>query len=377
MSSGCDHGRPAARLGWADRPDAWWPSAFRPGLYWALDHPGLPLLPLQRGAPLGQASAMVMPYDSQHNIFRWNHAFLLAHVRCWTDPGPDVPAYASRWQRQRATVPAKAQRIAPPEAASAPARALRPAPLRIRPQLARLHGHGADAHEPECQPQGRAPDDREHGVLHAERCLREALAEDLPLFQIVFLRRVLTTAILLTSAAAAMGQLRLRPGPGDRARLSWRTVFEIATMVAFLYALVNMPIANATAILAALPLSVTVGRGVFLGEPLGWRRMSAVLVGFVGVMLIVQPGTEGSTCGRCRRMLAVLFITGPGPRDPPNQGRACHRLAWRWSRQSAVGAVSLRAEPVPDLGARGPARAIFHRAAPRFSSSAATCSRSW
>jgi hypothetical protein len=31
--------------------------------------------------------------------------------------------------------------------------------------------------------------------------------------------------------------LRYGPGPGDRARLVWRTVFEIATMVAFLYAL--------------------------------------------------------------------------------------------------------------------------------------------
>jgi S-adenosylmethionine uptake transporter len=135
------------------------------------------------------------------------------------------------------------------------------------------------------------------------------LAEDMPLFQIVFLRSVLT-AILLAMAAAAMGQLRLRPGPGDRARLTWRTLFEIATMVAFLYALVNMPIANATAILAALPLSVTLAAAVFLKEPLGWRRMSAVLVGFVGVMLIVQPGTDGFNAFSLSAMLAVLFITG-------------------------------------------------------------------
>lgn len=135
------------------------------------------------------------------------------------------------------------------------------------------------------------------------------LAEDVPLFQIVFLRSVLT-AILLTIAAAALGQLRLRPGAGDKARLTWRTVFEIATMVAFLYALVNMPIANATAILAALPLSVTVAAAVFLNEPLGWRRISAVLVGFVGVMLIVQPGTDGFNAFSLSALLAVVFITG-------------------------------------------------------------------
>jgi drug/metabolite transporter (DMT)-like permease len=135
------------------------------------------------------------------------------------------------------------------------------------------------------------------------------LAEDMPLFQIVFLRSVLT-AILLAIAAAALGQLRLRPGPGDRARLTLRTIFEIATMVAFLYALVNMPIANATAILAALPLSVTVAAAVFLKEPLGWRRISAVLVGFFGVMLIVQPGTGGFNAFSLSALLAVVFITG-------------------------------------------------------------------
>jgi len=135
------------------------------------------------------------------------------------------------------------------------------------------------------------------------------VAEDLPLFQIVFLRSVLTV-ILMSVAAVWLGQFRLSFGPGDRARLTWRTLFEIATMVAFLYALINMPIANATAILSALPLAVTVAAAVFLKEPLGWRRISAVLVGFVGVMLIVQPGTDGFNVFSLSALLAVLFITG-------------------------------------------------------------------
>jgi S-adenosylmethionine uptake transporter len=71
-----------------------------------------------------------------------------------------------------------------------------------------------------------------------------------------------------------------------------------------------MPIANAVAILSALPLAVTVAAAVFLGEPLGWRRMSAVLVGFVGVMLIVQPGTDGFNAFSLAALLAVMFITG-------------------------------------------------------------------
>jgi drug/metabolite transporter (DMT)-like permease len=135
------------------------------------------------------------------------------------------------------------------------------------------------------------------------------LAEDLPLFQIVFLRGLLTTG-LLVALAAYLGQLRFNLQPGDRARLGWRTAFEIGAMVAFLMALVNMPIANATAILAALPLSVTVAAALFLGEPLGWRRMSAVTIGFIGVLLIVRPGTEGFNVWSLSALLAVFIITG-------------------------------------------------------------------
>ncbi|MDG4650301.1 DMT family transporter [Roseibacterium sp. SDUM158017] len=135
------------------------------------------------------------------------------------------------------------------------------------------------------------------------------LAQDVPLFQIVFLRGVLTT-FLLTLLAASLGQLRFSIPRADRAKVAWRTIFEIGAMVAFLTALVNMPIANATAILSALPLAVTVAAAVFLGEPLGWRRLSAVLAGFAGVMLIVQPGTEGFNAYALFALLAVLIITG-------------------------------------------------------------------
>ena len=135
------------------------------------------------------------------------------------------------------------------------------------------------------------------------------LAEDLPLFQIVFLRGVLTTA-MLAGLAAYFGQLRFNLQPGDRAKLGWRSVLEIAAMVTFLLALVNMPIANATAILAALPLCVTLAAWVFLGEPLGWRRLSAVRVGFLGVLLIVQPGTDGFNVWSLFALLAVFVITG-------------------------------------------------------------------
>lgn len=134
------------------------------------------------------------------------------------------------------------------------------------------------------------------------------LAADLPLFQIVFLRGVLTT-IMLVALAIWFRQFTLRVPREDRWRLTGRTLCEIGAMVFFLLALINMPIANATAILSALPLVVTVAAAVFLAEPLGWRRMSAVVVGFLGVMLIVQPGTEGFNIWSLSALVSVFIIT--------------------------------------------------------------------
>jgi S-adenosylmethionine uptake transporter len=135
------------------------------------------------------------------------------------------------------------------------------------------------------------------------------LSADLPLFQMVFLRGILTTA-LLVGLALAFGQFTLRVPRADWGALAGRTLCEIGTVVFFLTALINMPIANATAILSALPLVVTLAAALFLGEPLGWRRMSAVIVGFLGVMLIVQPGTDGFNVWALSALFAVFLITG-------------------------------------------------------------------
>jgi drug/metabolite transporter (DMT)-like permease len=50
---------------------------------------------------------------------------------------------------------------------------------------------------------------------------------------------------------------------------------------------------NAAPILQALPLAVTMGAAMFLGEKVGWRRWLAIAVGFGGVMVIIRPGAEG------------------------------------------------------------------------------------
>jgi S-adenosylmethionine uptake transporter len=70
-----------------------------------------------------------------------------------------------------------------------------------------------------------------------------------------------------------------------------------------------MPIANAVAILQVLPLVVALAAWLFLGEPLGARRLAAIAVGFFGVMLIIRPGFEGFTVWSLNALASVLAIT--------------------------------------------------------------------
>ncbi|WP_439140376.1 DMT family transporter [Roseicyclus sp.] len=134
------------------------------------------------------------------------------------------------------------------------------------------------------------------------------VAETVPLFQVIFLRGLGTTILLAIFVQATTG---LRPTfpRRDRPLIAGRTLAEIFAMVSFTMALTNMAIANATAILAALPLVVTLGAALVFRDKVGWRRLSAICIGFLGVLLIVQPGTEGFNIWSLLVLFSVLVIT--------------------------------------------------------------------
>jgi len=134
------------------------------------------------------------------------------------------------------------------------------------------------------------------------------LGQSLPLFQAVFLRGTLVAAAFLL-LAWWLGVLSVRLGPRDRRLLIWRVGCEALTAWFFFLALFNMPLANVIAILQALPLTITLAGALFLGERVGWRRLSMIGLGFVGVLLIVRPGTDGFDHHAIYALLAVVFVT--------------------------------------------------------------------
>lgn len=129
----------------------------------------------------------------------------------------------------------------------------------------------------------------------------------MPLGEILFFRGLFATALLVPIAIAA-GVLKFIPTLWN-ASLLWRTIAEVFAAILFILALFNMPIANINTILQVVPLMVTACAAVFLGERVGWRRWAAILVGFLGVMIVIRPGLEGFDAWSLVALGSMLFIT--------------------------------------------------------------------
>lgn len=136
--------------------------------------------------------------------------------------------------------------------------------------------------------------------------IMKLVSSDVHLYQAIFLRGVLATAI--------MGILAWRSGGFSVPRnvtnkfVVLRTIGELGGTVFFLTALFNMELANAGAILQAMPLVVTLGAALILRETVGWRRYSAITVGLLGVLIIIRPGGDGFNIFSLSALAAVFCL---------------------------------------------------------------------
>ncbi|MGL5010696.1 MAG: DMT family transporter [Paracoccaceae bacterium] len=118
------------------------------------------------------------------------------------------------------------------------------------------------------------------------------ITQDIPLFQAITLRGTLTVAALaLLVLTTAKG--RFAVPRSDTPTVALRAVAEAVATFTFIAALMHMPLGNLSAILQSLPLLVTLTAALVFGDRIGWRRMTAIAIGFVGVLIIIRPGTSG------------------------------------------------------------------------------------
>ncbi|MGY3534993.1 drug/metabolite transporter (DMT)-like permease [Bradyrhizobium sp. USDA 4452] len=122
----------------------------------------------------------------------------------------------------------------------------------------------------------------------------------------VLLVRGLVAMVLVAALAWYRDALR-----SFSALLIWpvglRVLGEIGGTLTYLSAISQIPLANASAIFQALPLVITLGAALVFGEPVGWRRWLAIAAGFIGVLVIVRPGAEGSSQPALLALASVGF----------------------------------------------------------------------
>lgn len=153
----------------------------------------------------------------------------------------------------------------------------------------------------------------------AEDALMKGLTSGIPTGQIILMvtafSAVVMCLILSYYRVPLMTKAFLQPA------VIARNLGETVGGVGFITSLALLPLSMASALFQTLPLVMTCGAALFLNEKVGWRRWTAVGVGFVGVMIILRPGGEGfvplaalgsamAVIGLAVRDLATRKITG-------------------------------------------------------------------
>jgi drug/metabolite transporter (DMT)-like permease len=127
------------------------------------------------------------------------------------------------------------------------------------------------------------------GGLGLDLCAKELLLT-YSLQEFVLMRSIIGLVIFLALAPrlfGGFGKLRTK-------RWKWhllRTALATGAMFGFFYGLSKMPLVNALTLGFTAPLMVTALSVPFLGDHVGWRRWAAVIVGFIGTLVILRPGS--------------------------------------------------------------------------------------
>lgn len=183
--------------------------------------------------------------------------------------------------------------------------------------------------------------------------LMKAATEAMPLFQAILIRGLIATlGILLIAKAQGAGSLI--PRGRDAFWVAGRSFGDVLSTATFLIALTQMPIANLSAIMQSLPLAVTLAAAVFMNEPIGWRRLTAILVGFAGVLIIIQPGAAAFDIWSVLGLISVGGVvirdltTRHFSRDLPSTAGA----VWAAGSVMAMGAVMTGIQGWQPMGLR-------------------------
>jgi len=117
------------------------------------------------------------------------------------------------------------------------------------------------------------------------------LSGDYALHQVVFFRSIIALTVTLGVLVPLEGGYRILKTQKLKMHIARGLCVVLANMT-FFASIAVMPLAEATAIFFVAPLLITVLSVPILGEKVGLRRLGAVIVGLIGVIVMIRPGSD-------------------------------------------------------------------------------------
>lgn len=133
------------------------------------------------------------------------------------------------------------------------------------------------------------------------------VGQTIPVIEILFIRQILVLAIISPVIFRNWDTVFKTEIYGMH---FLRAILSIIAMYTGFSAVVNMPLAEVTAISFARILFTTILAIFFLKEVIGIRRWSSVLIGFVGVLVIIRPDPENLNIYALMAVISALFVSG-------------------------------------------------------------------
>ncbi|WP_255731309.1 DMT family transporter [Phaeobacter sp. B1627] len=117
------------------------------------------------------------------------------------------------------------------------------------------------------------------------------LASEYNIFMVIMIRYWFFAAFVISVALQQTGSLRLAARTSQKAVQIFRAFVLVAEICVMVLAFTVLGLVESHAVFVCYPLLIAALSGPILGEQVGWRRWSAIGVGFLGVLIILQPGS--------------------------------------------------------------------------------------
>lgn len=166
-------------------------------------------------------------------------------------------------------------------------------------------------------------------------------AHGLPTGEIVLVSGIFAVPIFAAIARRSGKRVMVRAALHPAVLL--RGAGEMVGTLAYITAIASVPLPTVAAVLQAMPLAVTLGAALFMNERVGWRRWTAIAVGFAGVLLVIRPGMDGF---RPAALWVLITVAGLATRDLaaraiPAEYSDAQVSCWGVMAVSALGALMM------------------------------------